>query len=188
MMSMEGRITKACFLEKGFRATIRRIERIQNAELYEKYYKRRCEVARLNGGDANELLLKHGTKSTPPATIWQSSPSKSNTYAFDFRYSSDRNYFGRGAYFTDDATYVDGSPGLSKCYSHVLENGDKQMFLALVAAGCSEVLTTQKPDIRTPSCGYQSVKGPITSAHDAIVVYELSQSYPMYLVTYSTLR
>jgi hypothetical protein len=175
----EYEIAKACFLQKGFSATIIQIERIQNAELYEKYYKKKCEVARLNGGEANELLMKHGTKTTPPATIWQSSPSKSNTFAFDFRYSSDRNLFGRGAYFTDDAGYVNGG------YAHVLPNGDKQMFLALVAAGLSEELTTTKPDIRTPSSGFQSVRGPITSAHHAIIVYELSQSYPMYLVTYS---
>ena len=169
-----------CFLSKGFRATIHKIERIQNLELYDKYYQKRSEISRLNGGNPNELLLKHGTKSTSPEIIWKSSPSKTNTYAFDFRYSSDNNYFGRGAYFTDDAGYVDGG------YAYTNPStGLKQMFLAFVAAGKHDEKTSIDRNIKTPSAGCNSVRGPITSSHTGIIVYELSQSYPAYLVTYS---
>jgi O-acetyl-ADP-ribose deacetylase len=173
---------KDCFLLKGFQAHIHRIERIQNPELYEKYHKKRCEISRLNSGNPNELLLKHGTKSLSPDVIWKSSPSKSNTYAFDFRHSSESNYYGRGSYFTDDARYVNGG------YAYRLPGSQppmKQMFLAWVAAGSHDEKTAVDRDLRMPGAGFHSVRGPVTSTQMGVIVYELSQSYPAYLVTYS---
>ena len=153
-------------------------------ELYRLYHKKRSEVAERNKGVANEMLLKHGTRSTEPGRIWDSGPTRTNSYGFDFRYSSEHNFFGQGAYFTDDGNYTHkyayrGSvPGAS---------GISQVFLAYVAAGAME--QKYHKDIRNgnlchPGKDFQSIKGPIEGATEGIIVYELNQSYPAFLVTY----
>jgi hypothetical protein len=169
----------ACFLEKGFQAEIISIERVQNPPLYRLYHQKRKEIASRNGGDANEMLLKHGTRRTDPKIVWESGP-RTNTYGFDFRYSSDNNFYGRGSYFTDDASYSDG-------YAYVHPDGYKQLFLAYVAAGSAEqkqASDQRSGRIMNPSPGFQSIRGPILGSLQGIVVYELNQSYPAYLVSY----
>ena len=166
-----------CFGNDNFKADIVRIERVQNVELYRLYDTKRKEVARKNGGNANEILLKHGTRTTSPETVWNSG-SRTNTYGFDFRWSSGNNYYGRGSYFTDDTGYANR-------YSYQCGNSDeRQIFLAYVAQGCIEQKDTKDKSIKTPSAGYQSVRGPIDGSIQGLVVYELHQSYPAYLVTY----
>jgi hypothetical protein len=171
-----------CMHEKGFSADIIRVERVQNPELYRWYHKKRKEIADKNEGDENEALLKHGTSKTSPSVIWNSG-SHTNTYGFDFRYSSDNNFYGRGSYFTDDAAYTHN-------YAYCLPDGDKserQVFLAFVTQGKSEQkeeTDRRSGHIMNPSAGYQSIRGPISGSLQGIVVYEFNQSYPAYLVTY----
>ena len=173
-----------CF--RGFEANIITVERVKNVELFRLYHKKREEVAQRNKGDANEMLLKHGTRTTEPKRIWDSGPTRTNSYGFDFRYSSDKNFFGSGAYFTDDGAYAHkyayrgNVPGAS---------GISQMFLAYVAAGAFE--QKQQKDIRQgnlchPGKDFQSIKGPIEGVTEGIVVYELNQSYPAFLITYKS--
>ena len=168
-----------CFLEKGFSAQIVSIQRVQNAPLYRLYHQKKNEIAKRNGDDANEVLLKHGTRGHDPEGVWGSGPH-TNTYGFDLRHSSDGNYYGRGAYFTDDASYTNS-------YAFTHQNGDKQVFLAYVARGKVEQKQTWDNVtrlIKHPSPGYQSICGPITGSHHGLIVYELNQSYPAYLVSY----
>jgi len=173
----EYRTASSCFLQ-GFRCNIIKIERVQNPCLYREYMKAKQKLADKRGGNPNELLLKHGTRSTPPEKIWNTG-DHTNTYGFDPRYSAE-GYFGKGAYFAEDTSYSDGYAS-----SITLPEGPaKQMFLAKVAAG----LFDQKPVLdRTllhPSPGFDSVRGPITNSNQGIIIYELHRSYPAYLVTY----
>jgi hypothetical protein len=172
-----------CLLEKDFPGEIVRVERVQNPELYRLYHKKRKEVANHNNGDANAALLKHGTRQTDPKFVWDSG-SHTNTYGFDFRYSSENNFYGRGSYFTDNAAYTH-----PYSYTQPSSPGDpeeRQVFLALVAQGLSEQKETkdQRTGIKTPGPGFQSIRGPIKGALQGVVVYELNQCYPAYLITY----
>jgi hypothetical protein len=174
-----------CLLEKDFPGEIVRVERVQNPELYRLYHKKRKEVANQNNGDANEALLKHGTRLTDPKIVWDSG-SHTNTYGFDFRHSSDNNFYGRGSYFTDDAAYTH-----NYSYHPPSSTGDskeRQVFLALVAQGLSEQKETkdQRTGIKIASPGFQSIRGPISGPLQGVVVYELNQCYPAYLITYRT--
>jgi O-acetyl-ADP-ribose deacetylase (regulator of RNase III) len=174
-------LVRACFFERGFQADIISIERVKNVELYRLYHKKRAEVAELNNGSACELLLKHGTRTTEPHRIWDSGPSRTNSYGFDFRYSSNQNFFGQGAYFTDDGAYT-------RKYAYKgLGDGVSQVFLAYVAAGSMEQKQTsdiRKGNLCHPGKDYQSIRGPIEGATQGVIVYELNQSYPAFLVTY----
>jgi len=162
-----------------FSADIVRIERVQNVELYKHYDSKRKDIARRNGGNANEILLKHGTSVTSPEMVWNSGPPRNNRYGFDFRYSSDHNYYGRGSYFTSDTSYAHR-------YSYKCPNTDneRQIFLALVAQGRVEQKSAVDSSIRVPKEGCQSVRGPVLESIQGLVVYEHNQSYPAYLVTY----
>jgi O-acetyl-ADP-ribose deacetylase (regulator of RNase III) len=163
------------FQGKPITATITKIERVQNVDLYRNYTKTKQEIARRNRGDANEIILKHGTKGTDPINIWNS------TYGFDFRHAKESSFYGRGSYFTDDVSYA-------KRYAFkVQEPNIKQIFLARVAAGKHEERSERDESIKTPIQGCDSVRGPITPTGSvyAVVVYTLRQSYPEYLVTFT---
>jgi len=109
-----------CFLQ-GFNAIILRIERVQNPDLYREYFKARQRLAEKYQGNANELLLKHGTLHTDPSLIWNSG-DHTNTYGFDPRFAADKGKFGKGAYFAEDTSY-------SHRYAYSVPNtNDKQIF------------------------------------------------------------
>lgn len=177
----EFNMAQSCFLKGFTMARVVKIERIENVELYKEYYHRRGVIAKHNGRNPNELLLKHGTRQTDPTSIWSSGPCTS-TYGVDFRFCED-GFYGRGAYFAEDTSY-------SHNYAHRLASGHFQMFLCQVAAGKVEQKHNIDRNIRMPSPGFHSVRGPIRklpngALQHGIVVYENNQSFPTYLVTYS---
>ena len=58
----------------------------------------------LNGPEhVNERLLFHGTGGTNPAVIYD------GVVGFDIRCTSDGNFYGRGVYFAESASYVEGA-------------------------------------------------------------------------------
>ena len=96
------------------------------------------------------------------------------------RYSAP-GMWGYANYFAKNASY-------SHAYSHQLQDGRRQMFVANVLIGISAVLlpdqnlkfppmndATQKP--------YDSVQGN-TQGSDVIMVYSNKKAYPQYLITY----
>jgi hypothetical protein len=166
------KIASDIFFQSGINATISKIERVQNVDLYRMYTRMKQEIARRNNKDANELLLKHGTRNTDPSAVWNS------TYGFDFRYSTESNFYGRGSYFTDNTSYV-------KNYAFRLPTGERQLFIARVAAGKHEERRDTDKTIVKPMAGCHSVRGPISGNIFGVIVYELRQSYPEYLVTFN---
>ena len=151
---------------------MKRIERIQNKRLWQRYCFCREQLKDKNEGVDNEKWLFHGTKTTPPDSIYDSEKG------FDFRLSR-RGMWGEGSYFAQNASYSDH-------YSHN-SSGNKQMFLACVLAGDSAKLSP-KQDLKMPPKKpdgkyYDSVHGH-TNGSIVYIVYEHGNSYPAYLITY----
>ena len=180
-------------LGPGFRATLLRVERIQNLWLWEVYERSRKRMSTKNGGKVNEKELFHGTRSVAPVKIYKSEQG------FDSRLSS-RGMWGEGAYFADKAAY-------SNNYCHTTPEGYRQIFLVQVITGityrCSPDRSLKVPPLKSDhsssslSIGhahkdsmfederFDSVSGH-TSGSDVFIIYEHGKVYPAYLITYKS--
>ncbi len=116
----------------------------------------------------------HGTRATPPETIYKSEEG------FNINYSGD-GMWGKAIYFAYNSSYSNG-------YSSQLPNGSRQMFMANVLIG-KEITMNSTPSLREPpyqpgtNIKYDSVKGH-TGGSDVIMVYSNKKAYPQYLITY----
>lgn len=120
--------------------------------------------------------LKHGTGAAKPEVVYKS------TAGFDFRYSRDTCFFGMAAYFAERAVYSD-----AYAYSVPQSPGQRQMFIARVAAGKAQPLLSESDRnsaIKHPPPGYHSIRGNVAPGSFAYMVYETNHAYPAYLVTY----
>jgi len=161
------------FHREGVRLPLKRVERVQNPVLWTKYRKS-VEGIELMAFDSNEMWLFHGTGSRLPTQIAQHT-------GIDFRYSN-AGLFGKGAYFAERSDYSNKSP-----YVHKNSGGERQMFLARVAAGRVHSLGKDQRDgaIVHPAQGYDSIRGHVLDPdYYAVIIYDVSQSYPAYLLTY----
>lgn len=161
---------------------IKRIERIQNNWLWKHYCLCQSQLKSKNDGKDNEMWLFHGTRTTPPKSVYGSEKG------FDFRFSRPGTcMWGNGSYFAENASY-------SNTYAFEFKTkttSNKQVFLARVLIGDSIHLHSDKSrDLRMPplkhcdkSTRYDSVKG-TTSGSVVYVVYEHDKAYPAYLITY----
>ena len=59
-----------------------------------------------------------------------------------------------------------------------------QMLLACVCRGKIDVRKAETKDLVHPAAGCHSVEGPVSLGHLAVMIYDLHQAYPAYLVTY----
>jgi hypothetical protein len=153
---------------------LKRVERVQKPDLWTNYRKA-CEALEHIGADKNEQWLFHGTGKTSPLDV-------AGHTGIDFRYSSNRGLlFGRGAYFAERSDY--SNQGL---YVHINAEGERQMFLAQVAAGRVQDLGRQgNTSIKHPAQGFDSIRGHVMDPnYHAIIVYDVSRSYPTYLLTF----
>ena len=177
--------------EPGFHVQIKKIERIQNRWLWDRYSESRKRISAKNDGVINEKKLFHGTKSTPPKKIYASEQG------FDNRFASS-GLWGEGSYFAVRASY-------SNNYAHSLDDyglNYKQMFLVQVLTGvackCPQDRSLKLPPKKAdfPAAAgrssraykfederYDSVTGH-TNGSDVFIIYEHGRVYPAYLVTY----
>ena len=161
------------FRHEGLCLPLKRVERVQNPVLWTKYRKS-VEAIELVAFDSNEMWLFHATGSTSPMQIAQHT-------GIDFRYSND-GLFGRGAYFAERSDYSNKPQ-----YVHKNSHGERQMFLARVTAGRVQALGKDQRDgtILHPAQGYDSIRGHVLDPdYYAVIIYDVSQSYPAYLLTY----
>ncbi|EGD79316.1 hypothetical protein PTSG_09730 [Salpingoeca rosetta] len=160
------------FSRGGFTKTVLKVERVQNKYLWDCYFHKRDVLNRHSIG-ANEKHMFHGTGAVDPAIIADTN--------FDFRYAS-AGLFGRGAYFAELMEYSD------RGYAYVCPDDPtkRQVFIARVAAGKVEERGSNcDQSIKHQSPGFDSVGGMVTATHKAIIIYDLQQAYPEYLITYS---
>lgn len=159
-------------------AQLKKLERIQNIPLWEKYAFFKQQMHHKNKGETNERLLFHGTRNTSPHEIIKSEKG------FDFRFG--RNcMWGSAAYFAVNASYSDS-------YAHQIKGpfGYKQFLLARVLTGHSKELqpdtNLRKPPPKEDGSGdYDTVTGH-TSGSQVYMVYDHEKAYPAYLITYLT--
>jgi hypothetical protein len=177
LVAVVGREFNRCerlFQEAGMpNVKLKRVERVQNPRLWVKYTKA-CEALESQGHERNEKWLFHGTRSIDPTQI-------ARTTGIDFRHSSE-GLFGRGAYFAERSEY-----SAKGRYIHTNAHGEKQMFLAQVAAGKVQPLECHQRDrdMKHPAAGFDSVRGHVLDPdYYAVIVYEVSHSYPAYILTY----
>lgn len=156
-----------------------KMERIQSKHLWSEYFAARETLRQANKGNANEMLLFHGTRSTAPEVIYK------GKHGFDFRHSAE-GMWGRGSYFAVNASYSHG-------YAHPVESNLRQFFVAKVAIGEAKDMppnnSLKMPPPKETSDGtfsvdyYDSVTG-ITGGSRIYIVYETRKAYPAYLITY----
>lgn len=171
-----------------------RIQRVQNVILWRRYQAEKQFIAAVNGPDSvNERKLFHGTGRLPPEVIY------SGTVGFDPRCTREGNFYGRGVYFAEKASYVEGR------YAH--EAGGRYcLFLADVILGRVKDFGTEKaeelsrpPELKDPTRPHQlydSVQGGPhkgwfrTGDKSTImrVIYSSAQAYPTHLVTFTHLH
>jgi hypothetical protein len=156
-------------------ANILKIERIQNRKLWKVFKNEVEDVEIKNNGDANIQSLFHGTRETPPQTVFTSEEG------FNINYSNE-GMWGKANYFAYDSKYSD-------LYATVLPDGLRQMLMAKVIIGKTIEMQPTKT-LRTPpiiegskEVPYDSVKGN-TKGTDVIMVYSNKKAYPEYLITY----
>ena len=161
-------------------AHIKKVERIQNVWLWEKYCFSKERMHGQNKGIVNEKQLFHGTRSTAPEKIFKS------RQGFDFRFCS-RGMWGIGTYFAVKAKYSD---------NYAYQSGNfKQLILAKVLTGethrCNPDSSLKKPPVKNHSTEtfvdelYDSVSGN-TNDSDIFIIYDHEKAYPEYLITYDT--
>ncbi|KAL6062742.1 Macro domain-containing protein [Balamuthia mandrillaris] len=163
--------------------SIRSVERVQNKWLWEKYAN--CKAISVlilkNGGDANECLLFHGTRTAHPSCIYNGQEG------FDMRVSGRQGLWGLANYFALNASY-------SHDYAHTTSDNLKQMFLVKVLVGDNVELQSNRALTKPPqkstsnSLGfvedYDSVSGH-TNGSKVFMIYTLNHAYPDYLITYT---
>eukprot|EP00940_MAST-03C_sp_MAST-3C-sp2_P001068 g1068.t1 len=179
--SAEYRQVERHFEKTMNKGRISRIERVQNKFLWQRFLQMKQQLIRKNSGKINERSLFHGTDTTKPKIIYGGTTGS----GFDSRLG--RGYYGQGAYFAVNAEYSDS-------YAHSTGGGSKQMFLAKVLTGRSKDYKTTVDDTtralkRPPAIGnsgnfYDSVKGGPHSGSIMYIIYDMSQAYPAYLITY----
>lgn len=149
------------------------VERVQNPMAYASYDKEKNIIAAKarNKGNPNELWMKHGTNLTDPVAII------SGEIGLDFRYC-EKGLFGRGTYLAEDAAYS------ARLFAYKESPTAHKMLLVRVAAG-TIFDSQQNGSLKHPPSGYDSVRGVVATDNKAVIVYNVSQVYPAYLITYT---
>lgn len=154
------------------------IDRIQNKPLWEKYITSAKNMMQ-NNNQLGEKLLFHGTAANDPKLIYMGNSG------FDIKYGFS-GLWGKGNYFSVNSLYSNG-------FAYVCENY-RQIILANVLTGISyhsepdESLS--KPPLRINeeqecTCHYDSVSGELGGSK-VYITYDSDNSYPAYLITYTS--
>ncbi|XP_032987602.1 protein mono-ADP-ribosyltransferase PARP15 isoform X3 [Rhinolophus ferrumequinum] len=156
--------------------TIEKIERIQNAFLWDSYQIRKKHMDVKNDRADNERILFHGTDANSVPYV--------NHHGFNRSYAGKNDTaYGKGTYFAVDASY-----SANDIYSRPDSNGRKHVYVARVLTG---VYTLGRRGLITPPA-----KNPFNSTdlfdsvadniqHPTLfVVFSDNQAYPEYLITF----
>jgi O-acetyl-ADP-ribose deacetylase (regulator of RNase III) len=158
----------------AFPNAVLKVERVQNPMAYASYDKEKKVIAAKdrNKGNPNELWMKHGTNTTDPVAII------SGEVGLDFRYSA-IGFFGRATYLAEDAAYS------ARHFAYKESPTAHKMLLVRVAAGTIFVSQQLDRSLNHPPSGHDSVRGDVAAGESAVMVYNVSQCYPAYLITYT---
>jgi len=180
-------------------ARLTRLERWEDRLQFRDYWTKRRNVGIKRDGDANEQWLWHGTRGSMPATTLQ------HEVGLDPRFSS-QGFYGHGLYLAEKARYANA--GYVHCPNHP-DTTTRQILLVRAAVGLPHDFGThvdrdkgnekgtrhlKKPPEESPGKLYDSVKGgphrprktgPGENDSCMVVLYDLAQAYPEYILTYT---
>ncbi|XP_065129429.1 protein mono-ADP-ribosyltransferase PARP12-like [Paramisgurnus dabryanus] len=151
---------------RGF--TIRQIERVQNRELWENFITKREAMKKANKERFGERLLFQATKFSLVDFVCQQN--------FDIE-MSDTTVYGKGIYFSKDA---------QSCHMKTDECGASLMFVCRVLLGHytrGDSRYHRPPSKKTAGDQYDSCVDNLREP-SVFVLFEKSQIYPEFLVTY----
>uniref|UniRef100_A0A915Q6N0 Poly [ADP-ribose] polymerase n=1 Tax=Setaria digitata TaxID=48799 RepID=A0A915Q6N0_9BILA len=162
------------------------IQKIINRKVYERYIRRRGDIAEENCGDHNEKLLYHGSPFIH--SIVQR--------GFDERYSYMGGMFGAGIYFAEHSSksnqYVFGMAGSGcslhhdrSCYICV-----RHLLLCRVTLGRCFMQSSCNKMAHSPP-GHHSVMGQPRAGglnYPEYVIYRGEQAYPEYIIVYRIVK
>ena len=154
-------------------AQIVQIYQIFNKKLYTNFAYKHESKSQVEGKCLEILPLFHGTRAVDPSVIYTSEEG------LDSRLGGGR--WGNGTYYAENASY-------SHAFAFNAPAGTLQMFLCDVLVGDYVQLGAQalvKPPAKPANQGafFHSVKGN-TGGSDIWITYEVSMSYPKYLIEY----
>ena len=186
-------------------AVLTKLERWENRLQFRDYWTKRENITVKRGGapNENEQWMWHGTSSLQPATALQ------HEVGLDPRFAR-RSFYGRGLYLAEKARYSNGDA--RKRYVYYPDHPDtrrRQLLLVRAAVGLPHDYGIRvdaeenrqgtrhltKPPLEEASGKlFDSVKaGPHRPGHSGpgandsgmVVLYDLAQAYPEYIVTYT---
>lgn len=156
--------------------TIEKIERIQNAFLWDSYQIRKKHMDVKNGHADNERILFHGTDANSVPHV--------NHHGFNRSYAGrNATSYGKGTYFAIDASF-----SAKDKYSRPDSNGRKHVYVARVLTGnytlgYRGLITPPAKNPFNSTDLFDSVADNIQ--HPTLfVVFSDNQAYPEYLITF----
>ncbi|XP_073889415.1 protein mono-ADP-ribosyltransferase PARP15 isoform X4 [Macaca fascicularis] len=156
--------------------TIEKIERIQNAFLWQSYQVKKRQMDIKNDDTNNERLLFHGTDADSVTYV--------NQHGFNRSYAGKNAvFYGKGTYFAVDASY-----SANDTYSKPDSNGRKHMYIVRVLTGIftkghAGLVTPPPKNPHNPTDLFDSVTDN-TQSPKLFVIFFDNQAYPEYLITF----
>ncbi|XP_017810696.1 protein mono-ADP-ribosyltransferase PARP15 isoform X3 [Papio anubis] len=156
--------------------TIEKIERIQNAFLWQSYQVKKRQMDIKNDDTNNERLLFHGTDADSVTYV--------NQHGFNRSYAGKNAvFYGKGIYFAVDASY-----SANDTYSKPDSNGRKHMYVVRVLTGVftkghAGLVTPPPKNPPNPTDLFDSVTDN-TQSPKLFVIFFDNQAYPEYLITF----
>ncbi|XP_011826952.1 PREDICTED: poly [ADP-ribose] polymerase 15 isoform X1 [Mandrillus leucophaeus] len=156
--------------------TIEKIERIQNAFLWQSYQVKKRQMDIKNDDTNNERLLFHGTGADSVTYV--------NQHGFNRSYAGKNAvFYGKGTYFAVDASY-----SANDTYSKPDSNGRKHMYVVRVLTGVftkghAGLVTPPPKNPHNPTDLFDSVTNN-TQSPKLFVIFFDNQAYPEYLITF----
>uniref|UniRef100_A0A2I3MFN5 Poly [ADP-ribose] polymerase n=1 Tax=Papio anubis TaxID=9555 RepID=A0A2I3MFN5_PAPAN len=157
--------------------TIEKIERIQNAFLWQSYQVKKRQMDIKNDDTNNERLLFHGTDADSVTYV--------NQHGFNRSYAGKNAvFYGKGIYFAVDASY-----SANDTYSKPDSNGRKHMYVVRVLTGVftkghAGLVTPPPKNPPNPTDLFDSVTDN-TQSPKLFVIFFDNQAYPEYLITFA---
>ncbi|XP_017363675.1 protein mono-ADP-ribosyltransferase PARP15 isoform X4 [Cebus imitator] len=156
--------------------TIEKIERIQNAFLWQSYQVKKKHMDIKNGHTNNERLLFHGTDADSVPHV--------NQHGFNRSYAGKNAVaYGKGTYFAVDASY-----SAKDTYSRPDSNGRKHMYVVRVLTGVytqghAELVAPPPKNPHSATDLFDSVTDDTLYPRLFVVFFD-NQAYPEYLITF----
>lgn len=160
---------------------IKKLTRVENKLIWKKYLEEKKHLEYITGETIKELNLFHGTRAHDPSGVYQDKEE-----AFNINYSSERNYFGRGIYFAQEASY-------SKRYAYPSGSAPQRTILfCRVLVGTSQemedhqrsgdIVDTEYRDA-SRKIKYESIHSNYDGS-DIYIVYKSRRAYPEYVIEF----